>query len=128
VRTRADAYRVSRIANPKDFQGLCGLFKMLLRGWSVCPLYLLLDSVDQLDDSNGGRRLQWLPVEADSLSPHVRLVISTLPDGESFGRKFQCLGYLRKRLRSTSRPFFSCPYPPFCPCRPSRWANIKPNL
>jgi hypothetical protein len=99
----ADATQSPSASFPQDFQGLCGLFKKLLRDWSVCPLYLLLDSVDQLDDSNGGRRLQWLPVEADSLSPHVRLVISTLPDGESFGRKFQCLGYLRKRLRSTSR-------------------------
>jgi len=97
------AQSTSASSCPKDFQGLCGLFKKLLRDWNVCPLYLLLDSVDQLDDSNGGRRLQWLPVETDSLSPRVRLVISTLPDGESFGRTFQCLSYLRKRVRSSSR-------------------------
>jgi WD40 repeat protein len=87
---------------PKDFQSLCDLFQELIRDWTVCPLFLLLDSVDQLNDSNGGRRLQWLPVESNMLSVRVRLVISTLPDGESFGKKFQCLSYLRKRICSKS--------------------------
>ncbi|KAJ1465856.1 hypothetical protein T484DRAFT_1863276, partial [Baffinella frigidus] len=48
--------------------------------------------VDQLDNSNAGRRLEWLPVSG--LSPHVRLVVSTLPDHT----EFQCLSQLRKGL------------------------------
>jgi len=92
----------SPISCPKDFRSLCDLFQDLIRDWTVCPLFLLLDSVDQLNDSNGGRRMQWLPVESNMLSVRVRLVISTLPDGESFGQKFQCLSYLRKRIGNKS--------------------------
>jgi hypothetical protein len=33
------------------------------------PLKLFIDSLDQLDDSNGWRRLDWLP--ATGLPPHV---------------------------------------------------------
>ncbi|KAJ1471727.1 hypothetical protein T484DRAFT_1843041, partial [Baffinella frigidus] len=48
--------------------------------------------VDQLDDQNGGRRLEWLPVTG--LSSHVRIVVSTLPDHS----EFDCLSRLRATL------------------------------
>ena len=71
-----------------------------VREWpsAEMPLTLIVDSVDQLDDINGGRRLEWLPVTGFSpkpqtpnpkpqtskpktgLSAHVRVVVSTLPD------------------------------------------------
>jgi hypothetical protein len=92
----------SPISCPKKIRSLCDFFQDLIRHWTVCPLFLVLDSVDQLNDSNGGRRMQWLPVESNMLSVRVRLVISTLPDGESFGQKFQCLSYLRKRIGNKS--------------------------
>ena len=52
----------------------------------------------QLDDSNGGRRLDWLPLER--LSEQIHMVISTLPDELSppDGRPFRCLSQLERRL------------------------------
>lgn len=57
------------------------------------PLTLFIDSVDQLDDSNAGRRLEWLPVTR--LPAHVKLVVSTLPD---YPAEFQCLSILKDKL------------------------------
>jgi hypothetical protein len=48
---------------PADFDSLCTYFKETLANWRCLPLLLLLDSVDQLDDTNAGRRLEWLPLE-----------------------------------------------------------------
>lgn len=46
------------------------------------PLYLFLDSLDQLSDENNGRRLDWLPF---TLPANVHLVVSTLPnEGPSY--------------------------------------------
>jgi hypothetical protein len=45
---------------PADFDALCIYFREALTNWSWGPLLLLLDSVDQLDDTNAGRRLEWL--------------------------------------------------------------------
>ncbi|KAJ1494271.1 hypothetical protein T484DRAFT_1766050 [Baffinella frigidus] len=55
--------------------------------------FLFTHSVDQLDDSGGGRTLEWLPVV--DLPAHVRIVISTLPDNEDFS----CLSQLRESMR-----------------------------
>jgi len=57
----------------------------------------VLDSVDQLDDSNGGRKLEWLPVMG--IGAHTRLVISTLPDYEGV---FACKSLLEKKLGNDS--------------------------
>ena len=48
---------------PADFDALCTYFMNALINWrpSWGQLLLLLDSVDQLDDTNAGRRLDWLP-------------------------------------------------------------------
>ena len=48
------------------------------------PLVLVLDSLDQLDDSYSGRSLSWLPLTW--CNPHLRIVLSTLITvGPSFG-------------------------------------------
>jgi len=40
------------------------------------PLIVILDALDQLSDAEQARRLYWLP---ETLPPHVRLLVSTLP-------------------------------------------------
>ncbi|KAJ1468055.1 hypothetical protein T484DRAFT_1856676, partial [Baffinella frigidus] len=79
---------------PSDFKELKAYFLEALAELpsEEQPLSLFIDSVDQLDDSNAGRRLEWLPVAG--LSPHVRLVLSTLPDHP----EFQCRSLLIKGL------------------------------
>ena len=82
---------------PTNFEALRSLFKDTLEKWSFGPLTLILDSVDQLDDTDGGRRLEWLPVE---LSQLVHFVISTLPDylNPEVGSAFRCLSILAQLL------------------------------
>jgi WD40 repeat protein len=41
------------------------------------PLFIFLDALDQLGETDDGRRLMWLPRK---LPPQVRIVVSTLPD------------------------------------------------
>jgi len=43
------------------------------------PLYLFLDSVDQLSSTDQAHKMKWLPVE---LPPHVQMMVSTLPNPE----------------------------------------------
>jgi hypothetical protein len=58
---------------PGDFDALCTYFKDVLIQWKWGPLLLLLDSVDQLDDSNAGRRLEWLPFKfSDQVHFHLQ--------------------------------------------------------
>jgi WD40 repeat protein len=80
-----------------DFDKLQTYFQVALRTWRHGRLVIFLDSVDQLDDSVGGRRLNWLPTHG--LAPGVRLVISTLPDDPSpaDGKPFKCLSALQSR-------------------------------
>ena len=79
---------------PSEFQDLRAYFAAAVKEWPSAeqPLTLFIDSVDQLDDSNGGRRLEWLPVTG--LPPHVKLVVSTLPDYP----EFRCLSILESKL------------------------------
>ena len=78
---------------PSDFKEIKGYFRNAL-DWPSAdkPLSLFIDSVDQLDDSNAGRQLEWLPMS--ELPVHVLLVVSTLPDHA----EFQCLSQLRRGL------------------------------
>ena len=76
-------------------QPVC-IFARLLTPPRTCTFQVLfLDSLDQLEDTTFGRRLEWLPV-AD-LHPHVRVVLSTLPDD---GESIQILSWLRRRMQS----------------------------
>ena len=55
---------------PVGLQLIGNYFKEALAKWRWGPLLLLLDSVDQLDDTNAGRRLEWLSL---NFSDQVRL-------------------------------------------------------
>ena len=80
---------------PPSFNELKSHFIDALVTWKYGPLWHFIDSVDQLDDSNGGRRLEWLPLTG--LASSVHLVVSTLPDDkDADGRAFRCLAILRK--------------------------------
>nr|KAG5713139.1 hypothetical protein BaRGS_007666 [Batillaria attramentaria] len=52
------------------------------------PVTLLLDSLDQLNPENGALQLTWLPIKPPEykLPEHVKVIVSTLPDNESFPR------------------------------------------
>eukprot|EP00106_Octopus_bimaculoides_P004243 XP_014771685.1 PREDICTED: uncharacterized protein LOC106870193 [Octopus bimaculoides] len=52
----------------------------LQRSSSECPLVLILDSLDQLNDMGGGRQLKWLL--RDKFYPHTKIVLSALPEEE----------------------------------------------
>jgi ATP/maltotriose-dependent transcriptional regulator MalT len=74
----ADGQGDGELDVPASFDELVQyLPRMLALATATAPLALFLDSLDQLSDADGGRRLTWLPV---SLPPHVALVVSTLPD------------------------------------------------
>ena len=85
-----------------DFEKLQVYFKNALQNWSLGRLVIYLDSLDQLDDSLGGRRLNWLPTH--DLAPGVRLVVSTLPDDASpaDGKPFACWSTLQARYSDSS--------------------------
>ena len=84
---------------PNQFKELVKMFTEAILQWpsEERPLILVLDSVDQLDDSNGGRKLEWLPVQG--LGKSTKLVISTLPD---YPKEFQCKSLLEKKLGDQS--------------------------
>ena len=73
-----------------DFKTLCEEFiqnlKLTTNGQ---PLFLFLDSLDQMTDEDNGRNLEWLPFE---LPFDVKIVVSTLPEEGG------CLNKLRLSL------------------------------
>ena len=80
-----------------DVEKLKEYFENAMKRWPTGRLTVFLDSLDQLDDTCGGRKLGWLPTHG--LSPNVRLVVSTLPDeaAPADGKPFSCLSILQKR-------------------------------
>jgi len=80
-----------------DVEKLKEYFEIAMKTWPTGRLTVFLDSLDQLDDTCAGRKLNWLPTH--NLSPNVRLVVSTLPDEASppDGKPFACLSILQKR-------------------------------
>eukprot|EP00004_Rigifila_ramosa_P003105 TRINITY_DN1325_c0_g1_i10.p1 TRINITY_DN1325_c0_g1~~TRINITY_DN1325_c0_g1_i10.p1 ORF type:complete len:1309 (+),score=319.57 TRINITY_DN1325_c0_g1_i10:273-4199(+) len=76
---------------PDTYTDLCDIFPQYLRLAATAdrPLWLFLDSLDQLSDEDQGRNLLWLP---KALPPFVRVVVSTLPDEGG------CLRVLTERL------------------------------
>ncbi|XP_046570723.1 NACHT and WD repeat domain-containing protein 2-like [Haliotis rubra] len=82
---------------PSDLKELNGVFYQALQlAHESKPLVVLLDSLDQLDNSDNGRQLTWLPTH---LPPHVKLVVSTLPESQH-----ECLQRLQAMV--TSRGHF----------------------
>jgi hypothetical protein len=84
---------------PSGFEDVCRYLREALERCCWGPTIIILDSLDQLDDSNGGRKLAWLPVR--NLDLRVHMVVSSLPDepNPEVGRPFACLSLLRRRIR-----------------------------
>ncbi len=62
---------------PSEYNDLVREFsRCLKRAARKKPIFLFLDALDQLVDSNGTPSLTWLPAE---LPPKVKIIISTLP-------------------------------------------------
>ena len=87
----------AQLPSSDDVEKLKEYFQRAMKTWQTGRLTVFLDSLDQLDDTCGGRKLGWLPTH--DLSPNVRLVISTLPDevAPADGKPFACLSILQKR-------------------------------
>ena len=63
---------------PDELSPLVGhLKKLICCATKEKPLILILDSLDQLSGADGAHQLAWLPT---TLPPHVRLIVSTLPN------------------------------------------------
>ena len=90
---------------PLGYDDLVKYFNDAVKRWSWGPLVLVFESLDQLNDTNSGRQLAWLPVDDFSLEVHV--LCSTLPDEEvpEIGKPFRCLTILQKRLGESSHHF-----------------------
>ena len=96
------AYNKHQSVVPSDFIELRDFFMTAVTTWPSenAPLTLFIDSVDQLDDSNAGRRLDWLPMT--DLPSCLHIVISTLPDPvrdkTQFPVEFQCYSILERNV------------------------------
>ena len=79
---------------PLAFAELCDFFRSALWTWPTSnrPLYLFLDGIEKLDDSNAGRRLEWLPMRASQFS---RILVSCRPDREG---DYRCLTHVRNEF------------------------------
>ena len=90
---------------PLGYDDLVKYFNDAVRRWSWGPLVLVFESLDQLNDTNSGRQLAWLPV--DDISLEIHILCSTLPDEEApeIGMPFHCLTILKKRLGQSSDHF-----------------------
>jgi NACHT domain- and WD repeat-containing protein len=84
---------------PLEFESLKHYFISKLSSWHHGRLIMFIDSLDQLDDLNGGRQLHWLPVSG--LSSNVRLIVSTADDNVAplNGNPFKCLSILKSKFR-----------------------------
>ena len=76
----------------QDYNKLTKFFAHLLHNANASKsLVVLLDSLDNLTDDYGARQLAWLPL---TLPPHVKLVVSTLPD-----EMYHCFPILKVKLK-----------------------------
>ena len=80
---------------PTELRELEDDFVKLLADYPEQPIYLFLDALDQLDDSDQGRQLTWLRYSSHlPLPEHVKLVVSCLsevPDAEPAGQPLRVL-------------------------------------
>jgi hypothetical protein len=75
-------YGADEAAVPGDYRELVPEFGVRLKlATSERPLIVFLDALDQLSEAHGARGLTWLP---DTLPEHVRLVVSTRREAETF--------------------------------------------
>jgi len=99
------AYGQDLSSLPSDHQELVEFFKeqVLSLGTRDRPLYLFLDSLDQLSPAYNSYAMGWIP---KSLPPHNHLVVSSLP------KENGCLENLRSLLSRTQTPFYQVPVLP----------------
>jgi hypothetical protein len=86
-----------------DLEAMKAFFTNMLRTWSNGRLIIFLDGLDELEDTDAGRVLDWLPV--DGLSAMVRVDVSAFT--RLFQFNFLTLTNLQVRLivtTSTSSP------------------------
>ncbi|XP_033747679.1 NACHT domain- and WD repeat-containing protein 1-like [Pecten maximus] len=77
---------------PEDIKLLVRKFKSALNlAKDVRPLVILLDSLDQLDLTNNGRSLNWIP---RSLPANVKIIVSTLED-----ETYECFPALQQKIK-----------------------------
>ncbi|NXN96066.1 NWD2 protein, partial [Rhinopomastus cyanomelas] len=82
-------YRCLVQSYPKKIHDLRDLFINLLNESSFHrPLVIIFDALEQLTDSDDGRKLWWLPIH---LPRSVRIVLSTLPNKHGILQKLRCL-------------------------------------
>ena len=77
----------------QDYHKLTKFFADLLhKSNDSKSLVIFLDSLDNLAEDDGALQLTWLPL---TLPPHVKLVVSTLPD-----EKYQCYPILKVNFKT----------------------------
>ncbi|KFW04553.1 Leucine-rich repeat and WD repeat-containing protein KIAA1239, partial [Eurypyga helias] len=82
-------YRCHIQSYPKKIHDLRDLFINLLNESSFHrPLVIIFDALEQLTDSDDGRKLWWLPIH---LPRSVRIILSTLPNKHGILQKLRCL-------------------------------------
>ncbi|XP_074947810.1 NACHT and WD repeat domain-containing protein 2 [Phalacrocorax aristotelis] len=82
-------YRCVVQSYPKKIHDLRDLFINLLNESSFHrPLVIIFDALEQLTDSDDGRKLWWLPIH---LPRSVRIILSTLPNKHGILQKLRCL-------------------------------------
>ncbi|NXL07609.1 NWD2 protein, partial [Mesembrinibis cayennensis] len=82
-------YRCLVQSYPKKIHDLRDLFINLLNESSFHrPLVIIFDALEQLTDSDDGRKLWWLPIH---LPRSVRIILSTLPNKYGILQKLRCL-------------------------------------
>ncbi|NWW90315.1 NWD2 protein, partial [Rhynochetos jubatus] len=82
-------YRCLIQSYPKKIHDLRDLFINLLNESSFHrPLVIIFDALEQLTDSDDGRKLWWLPIH---LPRSVRIILSTLPNKHGILQKLRCL-------------------------------------
>jgi hypothetical protein len=84
---------------PDELSSLIGHFKKVLTfATDEKPIIIVFDSLDQLSGSDGAHQLAWLPAV---LPPHVKFIVSTLPNMYSILDNLNCLLWFCVRLPST---------------------------
>ncbi|XP_069134939.1 NACHT domain- and WD repeat-containing protein 1-like [Argopecten irradians] len=78
---------------PEDIKLLVKTFKFAIGlAKDVRPLVIILDSLDQLDQSNNGRTLNWLPAK---LPDNVKVIVSTLEEDV-----YECFPALQREIKT----------------------------
>lgn len=87
---------------PTDFRDLVDDFAKLLADHSSQPIYMFLDALDQLDDLDSGRQLNWLRYSPNQpLAENVKIVVSCLSDVCDADPSGQPLRVLKQRQLTT---------------------------